>query len=612
MPDQNLDVTHFSRYFNIGSPKSIYLAIALVALGFGAGIIASVLAHTESAGFYPTLISGASLGIMTVTIPGILTVIFIKAMKRRMQLRHALFAVLMVSIFYSFVLMGDALLFGFFHNYVLVYVILILVNASIYVYWFLINRVVMNQKRSLIFTAAFEPVVNMLFMIPFIGYLFDHTVALASTLIKLWGGMIVFMAIGYIILYLMDRPAKKELKISGVALITAMINQWMYDITKDVDVFKNGAGEKRNVDVDILVLKGKKAYKAIFVKPEIHYGPMQDIGGSVAPERIGRKLEESFNAAPFIMHGAVSFEDNPISSRQIYDMSSSIANQVSSMNKSSFKKAMGYLSVTSSGPCNAICLAMGDSCLLTLTKAPRVTEDIDKRVGRQLAGVAGRRFENVMLIDAHNSRKESADADELRGIYEGSKYIKNYEMAIRNSTNNGIHRSQLKFGAHAERISKKLPRKDMGTGYTSVGVFDFNGRRFGMLYFDANNALPEFRNELLSHVKDKFGFDAELCTTDTHSVNTIALPASNVLGRETKPEELFPILDGIIAKALTNVEPVEYAYAKTTIKGFRVWGHGTDDALLKVSRQVIKNGKTLVPLILAAGFIIAAWVIYLA
>ena len=612
MPDHIRDVTRISRYFNMQAPGSLVQALLFIALGMFTGVVANMFTHLHSSeSLFVSFFSGMSIGIITITVPGILTVAFLKAMRKDMKLKHAFFAVLAISMLYSCALLIGSMFFALMHAYTVTYLILILSNAFIYGYWFLINRVVMDQKRSQIVTAAFQPVLNVLFFIPMGRYLLNASIPLEPSLLKLWSGMLVFMVIGYIILYIMDSPAKKALRISGVDIVTAMVNQWMYDITKDVEVF-NGTGVKRDVTTDLIVLRGKKGIKAVFANPDIHYGPFYEIGGGIATEYLGRKIEEATGAAPFIMHGAVSIEDNPVSTRQIYGLSSSIVQQLSSLHPSSFRNASGAVYSGSDKPCRAIGIAIGDSCILSLSKAPTVTEDIAKSVGRSLAASASGRFRNVVLVDAHNSRTESSSEEELRGIYPESKYVAKYGNAIKRMCSQKAGRSGLRFGAYAERLSPRLDRKDLGTGYTSVAVFQFgSGRRFCMVYFDANNMLPGLREEIIGHINEKFGADAEVYTTDTHSVNTIALPASNVLGRETKAQELIPILDGMIAQAVGSMESVKYAHIKAVTKGFKVWGSGVDDKLVKASREIIRAGKRKVPIIIAAGFIIAAWVIYL-
>ena len=610
MPDQIRDVTKFSRYFNIEAPGSTYQALLFIMLGAITGLIAFALTHLHSGySILPLLLSGASIGIITVTLPSILTVLFVKAVSRKIKLKHAFFAVLAVSLLYSCFILIDSLIFALTRNPSISYLVIILSNALIYGYWFLINRVVMNQRRSQVLTAAMQPVTNVLLFIPMGMYLFGSQAQFGASIIKLWSGMAVFMVIGYIVLYVMDRPAKKALRISGVDLITAMVSQWLYDITRETDIFK-GIGTKRDVNVDIIVMRGEAGTKAVFVNPDIHFGPFHDVGGGVATEAIGRRIYERLNASPFVMHTAVSFEDNPVSTRQIFSLSNTIADNVSSLRRNSFRRPSATLYLGNEGPCNAIGISFGGQSILVLTKAPNVTEDIDREVGRTLAAEASRKLGRVLLVDAHNSRSESESTDELRGVYPGSKYSEMYAKAIQKM--NPVSSGPMSFGSSSIRLKDKLKGRDLGEGYTSLAFFQIGSERLMLVYFDANNMLPKFRAEIISYLKGKFNSRVEVCTSDTHSVNTIALPASNVLGRETKPDEILPILEEMARAAVSGAEKVEYAHSAIVVKKFKVWGKGSDDTLVKVSREVIRSGKRRIPIIIAAGIIIAAWVIYLA
>lgn len=612
MSDGNRDVTRFTQYFTFISPNSFVQTVFLFLLGLIAGTGATLIVHYKTGVSLSFIISGASAGVIMISIPALLTAIFIKGLKRNIKLKHALFAVLATAFVYSIFLVIDGAIFAVFNNYAIVYVAIVLINASIYGYWFIINRVVMNQRKSRIVTAAIQPILNTLFYFPVSSYLLSLSFPVIPVLIKLSAGMAIFMMIGYAILYIMDRPAKRELKLSGIDIITAMVNQWLYAIIKDTDIF-GSAGVKRYVNVNVLALKGRRKFKAIFVKPDLHYGPFSDIGGSITTGYMGKNISKTFNAAPFIIHGAVSMEDNPISTTQIHSLSNKIMEELKSLNGRSFQKATGYIKIGYDKPCKAINIKIGDSSLLTLTKAPTVTEDINREVGLHLeeVAVASGSIKDVILIDAHNSRFESANPNELRGIYDGSAYVRNYENAVKQAFSHAVEQSPIKFGSSSELINSQINQKDLGNGYTSVGVFGFKGKRFCIVYFDANNMLPSFRARLLKHIKNKFGMEAELYTTDTHSVNSISNSASNVLGRHTRPQDVVPVLDRLISNAVNNIEDVKYTHLNIKVKGFRVWGKGSEDTLMNVSREVIRLGKRRVPFIIVAGFIIAAWVIYI-
>lgn len=161
-------------------------------------------------------------------------------------------------------------------------------------------------------------------------------------------------------------------------------------------------------------------------------------------------------------------------------------------------------------------------------------------------------------------------------------------------------------------VPENIRKKDMGKGHISAAIFQFGKSRFCMVYFDSNNMLPGFRSAVLAHIRKKYGLEAELCTTDTHAVNSLSLSAANALGRETQAAEILPTLDIILDKALSSTGSAKSAYKGLILENFKVWGHGSEDVITKVSRDIIKLGKKRMPILIAAFCIIAVWVIYLA
>lgn len=122
--------------------------------------------------------------------------------------------------------------------------------------------------------------------------------------------------------------------------------------------------------------------------------------------------------------------------------------------------------------------------------------------------------------------------------------------------------------------------------------------------------LPRFREKIIEHIKIKFGMDAEICTTDTHSINSISSSASSSLGRYTDANDVIKIIDTMVKKALADTEPVSYAYKKTKVADFPVWGEKADMLIERTSQEVQRMIKYVAPLLLMLAFIVAAWVIY--
>ncbi|MDE1851807.1 MAG: DUF2070 family protein [Candidatus Micrarchaeota archaeon] len=612
MPARKGDLTKYATYFNMSVPGIVAQLAMVLLLGALFGILAVLIVHIGSLdGILNLSLYGVSSGIFVISMPAILTVITIKGMKRSLRMKHAMFAALAISSAYSLFLLAGYLLYLVTGIQSIAYLLLLLGNVAVYGYWFFINKLAVGQRKSAPITASVQPLLNVIFYIPFGSRILDFNMPIEATLIKLSAGMLVFAAVGYAVIYIIDRPAKKQLDVSSVALFGSMVSQLLYEFTRDTKILGSG-GVKRDVNIDILVLKRRSSFKAVFVKPDLHYGPFANIGGSVITEHLGRHIISDFKASPFIVHGAVNIDDNPISTTQVEGLNRQVIDRIASIREGSFRPALGSIGFGRDGQCRSINVKINSVNLLTVTKAPSVTEDISRNMGLRLERAAALNgASRTMLIDAHNSRYESAPPDDLKGIYDGSPYVARYERAIRQSVR-ARGASKMLFGSSARRLSSLLSgARDLGSGYSCVCVFSSKERKFCMVYFDANNMLPAFRKAVIGHVKDRFGLDAELYTTDTHSVNSLAMSASNSLGRYTRASEVMPILDGMVEEALKDLGPVSSAYVSATVKDFKTWGTGSEALITKVGMDIIRMSKRYVPFIIVLGFIIAAWLIYI-
>jgi predicted neutral ceramidase superfamily lipid hydrolase len=104
--------------------------------------------------------------------------------------------------------------------------------------------------------------------------------------------------------------------------------------------------------------------------------------------------------------------------------------------------------------------------------------------------------------------------------------------------------------------------------------------------------------------------DSELCTSDTHSVNTIAMSAMNSLGRYTGEREIYPHVDKLIRDAIANMEYVRVSDRTLYIEDFYTWGEHSFENILKMAEDIGRIIRHVIPFVIAAAFIIAAWVIY--
>ncbi|MGC8628664.1 MAG: DUF2070 family protein [Candidatus Micrarchaeia archaeon] len=609
------DITKYSKYFKVNAPSSLVEFVLLLLIGIVSGSVAMLIVHyTMLKEFdYRILAIGMIIGMLSISLPAFLTVLLIKTLNKRMKLKHALLSTIFVVIYYVFAFLLIAFSFALLKSIAISYFILVLANAGIYGYWFIMSNVVIGiRKRSATFTSAIHPVLNILFFLPFSAYLLGVSFPVNATLLRLFIGMLVFLAASYAFLYAVDRPVVKFLDSSGVKVMSAMLGYWLYNLSTDARLIGYDAASSRPVNMQLISIKGKasQGVSAVFVNPDIHFGPFVNAGGGIATGYMSRQIAK-LEAAPFIIHTTVDLQDNPVSASEVYSMSKELMAQIK--RQAEFKPVKGSVSFGKSRTCKVADIRLGDSRIFILSRAPHVTEDIQRSAGIVLKQFASRlcKTKRIIMVDAHNSRFESAPKSELAEISLKSPYIADYKKAMEEAVSKE-QISKLKLGFAYRRLVELLgKRKDLGEGYSSVCVIGNSHERFCLVYIDANNMLPGFREEVLRHIRDKFKMEAELCTTDTHSVNLLSEDAGTALGRYTTPKMLIPVLDLLIGSAIGSMDEATYAYSELTIPNFKVWGPNAGKLIEKTSKAIRKTFIKVVPFIIIAAFVIAAWIISL-
>ena len=295
----------------------------------------------------------------------------------------------------------------------------------------------------------------------------------------------------------------------------------------------------------------KSQIKAIFFAPDIHYGPSGTLAGSDFPYMLEHYSTLKYKAPTFVMHCAVDMDHNPVSNSQFSRIKDAFENGIKN------SKALRSLQITHSQQASTEIQMLSDwdlndISIVTLTRAPRVTEDVSLDSATLFNELLESKFGTSLIIDAHNSRYEAAPKVELDGIKFNTKEAKEYIKAIKGLDGPEHKTKKMRMGFAGKEIYSRLENPiDIAKGNLNIAVFQFNDFRYAIIQFNANNALPTIRNEIIEHVRHKFGIQAELYTTDTHAVNSLEHNAQNVLGRYTKYPKLITLVDQTMAEAIT-------------------------------------------------------------
>jgi putative membrane protein len=602
--------------FSKRCPRAFTLSIALFVISVVIGIAVVTPIHYKqiSRDLILALVQGPLVGILAILLPTMLTAIIIKSMRRQIKVKHALLISMIGDSAYIISLVISSIAYVFTGNLSISTLIVLIGDASAFGWWFFVSKVVFGYKKGAAAFAVVQPTLNILLFIPASLMIFSSSTPLSILLIKLYAGIFIFLIVSYMILYLFDIPLKKNLGFKGIDAFSQFVQSWLFEI--DIGISNplggNTFGKPTDIDVSTIVFRKKDgSLKAIMYAPWIHYGPAGLIGGSDFPYMLERYAVGKYHTTAVVMHSAVNEDYNPVSSTQFPRLVSHLNKGVADAKpigngKISFLKSQSGKS--------KVTLLQFDKvfCVSIFTRAPAVTEDIGYESSVLFRNLLGDKAASQVLIDAHNSRYESANAEELLGVKHGTSYMYEYVNALKKLTKPLYSTRKLRMGvASVDAYSRLESPTDIARGNVNAFVFAFDGFKYATIHFNSNNMLPTVREKLISSVKERYGIEAEMFTTDTHAVNSLEKTASNVLGRDTSVSKLIALVDEVVGKALSNIEPVEVSYAKDTIKRFHVWGPNVRDKLTSVIGSVLDIAKIIVPVIIVAGFVAAAWIISL-
>lgn len=595
--------------FTRSMPGTGALFALLIIASVVVGILITLLVHAPPLTLRYILVVGLLTGIALIMLPTMLTILVMKAQAMNLRTKYLMFSPLVCAFSYSIFLLIGSAIYRFYHAPSLAIAVILVGNASIFSWWFFVNKLLFGRRRSAPILALVQPTLNVLMLAQYSMLIFNTGESLNILLIKLYLGIIVFSVVSYLILYTFDRQAKR-IGIDAFEAFSQMIRNWLYDANISMPFGGKRFGVAENIRVDTLVVRGARGNtKAVFFIPEIHYGPAGTLAGSDFPHMLEDYAARRYKTQLFVLHGAADLSKNPISSSQYHIVRGALDKGVATAKKQ--QHATYAFESTASNSARITRLWLGGSNIITFTRAPRVTEDIAPDAALVFRSALDVKYGNTnVIVDAHNSRYETASKRELSGVRLNSTYMADYSAAIKKLSIKTATTPTIRAGFGKEELYLTLGGpEDLARGNLNVALFEIKNHRYAMVVFNSNNILPSLRNQIVRHIKNRYGADAEVYTTDTHAVNSVRLKEDNVLGRKVRYNELEPLLDSALDAARGSMERVEVHTSTEYMQNFMVWGPNVGRQLFDAADATFATARIVVPIIIAAGFIIATWAI---
>ena len=364
--------------------------------------------------------------------------------------------------------------------------------------------------------------------------------------------------------YFMDREGTGSLGIASSVLFKAFLANWTEDLKAPLETFFERLGTVEDIKVSFLTFRSKEKLKAAIVVPAIHPGPFKNLGSSLLPSMIQKAIQDKYNCVVSAPHGLVGHELDVASEAQNQRVVDNILGFVGS--SSSYSKATPMVS-TKSGDAKASCQIIGNCAFLTLTTAPKTMEDLPPELEAFISGEAEKRGFSALAIDAHNSMDGKFDLENAVSSF-SLVSINCLEKALKSKT------SSFKVGASTIVPKDFTVQQGMGSGGITVIVIEVESRKVAYVTIDGNNMISGLREKILSKLTELGIDDAEVLTTDTHSVCGMIRSARgyNLVGEAIDQQKLIDYIKETTILALDDIEPATSSYHTNVIPRVKVIG----------------------------------------
>lgn len=568
----------------ISLPPSRYLVLFMILFG----LLFGILAKLPSLDMHSIILS-LTYGFLVFSLPSLLTAALIWLFIRTTPIRRILALSLVGQIIYAIAFLISLFVFSF--DTFWAQAVLLFGSSVVFLLWYVIARFVFLFKyRSLLFATL-----QLFLCLMFLFWTNSATVfggSVFSTATKFYVSALVVLGSLLLFFFIINAPMKKNLGVKSTDAISLFFSQWLYH-NKDMEKTFEKVGEVAKTLVSVIGFKRQKD-EVLLVTPYVHFGPFGNLGGSEFSYLICDEIASRFGSKSLVFHGSVTHDLNPVSTSQM-DV---ILNSIDLMRKNAqYSQANASLSVGSFEEAKSYLLKIGNSSMVSVSRAPHTTEDINFGLGLSLINLAKKDFDSVMLVDQHNS-----ETGEITSFEPGSVIGYNYHQAIEDS---------LKKVAKSKSSSLNVGYSESGTlksssiGNAGIKVVSISSDPISVIILiDSNGVSPQFKDQL-----DRSAIEAAkslnlsivpmVCTTDTHQLNNVR----GVLNPLKEEGETLSLVSSLVKKSLEDMSPSTY-FASSSWVDVKVIGAKQSIELISTVNSIVAISKFILPLILLASLLL--------
>ena len=316
-----------------------------------------------------------------------------------------------------------------------------------------------------------------------------------------------FMGIVFIfsiILYsIFMNNASKDKSLPSLQLLRSFLEAWATDKPDFIEEILEKKSRITYIKTKVLSFFSKNA-RPIIVVSDVHAGPFSLVGSSNIPYELQKWFTQE-NYSPLILHSFSSHDLNLPSKNQVLKLLSSLHNRKNE------KEVMQCTKIITStvGHATIKGINFDGIALIIITLAPHGMEDFPRFVGEKIEECATKiGYNNIILVDSHNSQGETLTDSEHNDVIEASK---NILIKLKDEIQ---YPFKVSF-CHSSEFGVKI-QQDVGPGGIGVLLFEIKGTRNFLVGVDANNAIIGLRDNVITNLKNSGINILEICTSDTH------------------------------------------------------------------------------------------------
>jgi putative membrane protein len=370
--------------------------------------------------------------------------------------------------------------------------------------------------------------------------------------------LLFVFGIGTILLiWVIERPMYRAFHINGLSFLNTFIAH-LTDGSKTMEDFFREIGEEVYVPQVSLFFRKQRGNGVMFTVPNVHPGPMGEIGGGNLPGY----LQSAFPELVMVAHGAATHDFNLVAEAEIEKIVTAISASTSGLTYSpfatrSFRHTEGTVSILSQ--------VFGDALLMVATRSPEKTEDIDYGIGMAIMAEGHRTFPHVAFVDAHN-----CFTGDISVVMPGSLPALEYQRGALAAGTRGPTQEYFPFEAGSSQVLVPYKRIDgFGDQGIETLVVKAGGQTTAYILIDGNNIQEGVREKVLEAARS-YVDEAEVMTTDSHVVNTIS--GKNPVGLRIPADDFLPFVKRSIEEAIIDLSPGEVAGQTVLCERIKVFG----------------------------------------